>query len=77
MKSLRCDVCHGDITEEVNQRGYFHLAHRDICESCYDQLAATVRPVIRTKQPFNYEWYDRFVRDSIERAITKGKWESR
>ncbi|MDR1929782.1 MAG: hypothetical protein LBQ44_04045 [Treponema sp.] len=77
MKSVKCDVCHSDLTPEVNQRGLFHIAHRDICETCRDQLESTIRPVIRTKQPFNYEWFDRFVRDSIEKAIAKGKWEAR
>jgi len=76
MKSLTCDVCHKDITTGINQRSYFHMAHRDICEACYDHLHALLRPVIRTKQPFNYEWYERLVRDSIEKAISKSKWEA-
>jgi hypothetical protein len=77
MKSLKCDVCHDDITNAINQRTYFHMAHRDICEACHDQLESVVKPVVRTKQPFNYEWYDRLVRDSVEKAVAKGKWESR
>lgn len=77
MKTLNCDVCHKDITTAINQRGYFHIANRDICEACHDQMAGTIKPVIRTKQPFNYEWYDRLVRDSIEKAISKGKWETK
>jgi hypothetical protein len=77
MKSLKCDVCHEDITNAINQRNYFHIAHRDISEGCHDQLESVVKPVIRTKQPFNYEWYDRLVRDSIEKAVVKGKWEGR
>ena len=78
MKGLKCDVCHGDITTEINKRGYFHISQRDLCENCNEKLDNTViRPVIRTKQPFSYEWFDRFVRDSIERAIAKGKWETR
>ena len=77
MKILKCDICSKDITTEINKRGYFHQAHRDVCEACYDQMHLSVKPVIRTKQPFNYEWYDRLIRDSIERAIAKGKWDSR
>jgi hypothetical protein len=77
MKSLKCDVCHGDITTAISQRDYYHIAHRDICEPCHDRLESLIKPVVRTKQPFNYEWYDRLVRDSLEKAITKGKWESR
>jgi len=77
MKNLKCDVCKKDITTDINQRGYFHFANRDICEPCHDQMELLIKPVVRTKQPFNYEWYDRLVRDSIEKAIAKGKWESR
>jgi hypothetical protein len=77
MKSLKCDVCHKDITTEINQRGYFHIAHRDLCESCRDQLEAGLKPVIRAKQPFNYEWFQRLMQDSIEKAVSRSKWETR
>jgi hypothetical protein len=77
MKELKCDVCRKDITAEINQRGYFHVAHRDLCEACHIQMNILMRPVLRTKQPFSYEWFDRLVRDSIEKAIVKGKWETR
>ena len=74
MKALKCDVCSRDITTAVNCRTYFHMASRDICEPCHDQMEAVIKPIVREKQPFSYEWYDRLVRDSIERAISKGKW---
>ncbi|MDR2181077.1 MAG: hypothetical protein LBN92_00185 [Treponema sp.] len=74
MKSLKCDVCHKDITNEINQRSYFHVANRDICEECYEELNFALRPIIRTKQPFSYEWFDRLVRDSVEKAIGRGKF---
>ena len=77
MRNLKCDVCHKDITSAINQRNYFHMAHRDICESCHDSLQFTLKPVVRTKQPFNYEWYERLIRDSVEKAISKSKWETR
>jgi len=53
------------------------MANRDICEACHDQMEAVVKPVVRMKQPFNYEWYDRLIRDSVEKAVAKGKWEKR
>ena len=77
MKGLKCDVCHKDITTAVKQREYFHVAHRDLCEGCHDQMNSVIKPVVRTKQPFSYEWFDRLVRDSIEKAIAKGRWETR
>ncbi|MDR1949240.1 MAG: hypothetical protein LBQ38_07600 [Spirochaetaceae bacterium] len=77
MKTLTCDICKRTIHQPVVGRNYFHVAHRDICESCKDQLDLVAKPVIRTKQPFNYEWFDQFTQDSIEKAIQRGKVESR
>ena len=77
MKSLKCDVCHKDITTGINQRTYFHMAHRYICETCHDSMEATLKPVVRTKQPFSYEWYERLIRDSVEKAVSRSKWETR
>ena len=74
MNSLNCDVCHKSITTAVNGRTCFHIAHRDLCEDCYNRLNYDIKSIMRTKQPFNYEWYDRLVMDSIERAMTRGKW---
>ncbi|MDR2759951.1 MAG: hypothetical protein LBB78_11295 [Spirochaetaceae bacterium] len=77
MKTLTCDVCKKNIFQPVAGRNYFHLAHRDICESCKDQLELSLKSVIRTKQPFTYEWYDRLMKDSIEKAMQTGKFEIR
>jgi hypothetical protein len=77
MKTLTCDVCKHTIQEPVTGRNYFHIAHRELCEPCKDQLEVSLKPVIRTKQPFNYEWFDRLVLDSVEKAIQKGKFEVR
>ena len=74
MKTLTCDVCRQKIQEPFTNRNYFHLAHRDLCESCKENLDAQIRPVIRTKEPFNYGWYDQLVQESIEKAIQKGKF---
>ncbi|MDR2402553.1 MAG: hypothetical protein LBD78_00820 [Spirochaetaceae bacterium] len=77
MKTITCDICKRTITQPVVERDYFHIGHRDICESCKDQLDLVAKPVIRTKQPFNYEWYNQFVQDSIEKSIVRGKVEVR
>jgi hypothetical protein len=74
MKTLTCDVCRKSIQQPVSGRNYFHYAHRDICEACKDDLEGTLKPVVRTKDPFSYEWYDQLVGDSIEKAIQKGKF---
>jgi hypothetical protein len=77
MYTLTCDICKKAIPQPVVGRSYFHFAHRDICESCKDQMELSLKPVIRTKQPFNYEWFDRLLQDSIEKAIQTGKFETR
>jgi len=75
MKTLTCDVCKGIITTPVNTRNYFHMVHREICESCHDKLELQLKPVVRTKMPFDYEWFNNLVRDSVEKAIQKGRFD--
>jgi len=73
MKTITCDICQSIITTPVHLRNYFHKAHRDVCESCYDKIEYQIKPTVRTKQPFNYDWYHRLLQESIEKAIQKGK----
>ncbi|MCL2479123.1 MAG: hypothetical protein FWF22_06460 [Treponema sp.] len=74
MKTLTCDVCRHAIQQPVVNRNYFHVAHRDLCEPCHDELEAAIKPIIRGKTPFSYEWYTPLVQESIEKAIQKGKF---
>ena len=73
MKTLNCDVCRIAIQSPLSGHNYFHFAHRDICESCRDKLEDMLKPVIRTKSPFSYDWYSKLFQESIEKAIQKGK----
>jgi hypothetical protein len=73
MNSLQCDVCRKNIWAGENGREYFHVAEKDICEECREKIELSIRPVIRTKQPFTFEWYDRLLGDSIEKAKEKAK----
>ena len=73
MKTLKCDVCQNTIQSPVSGRNYSHLAHRDVCESCCDKLEAKIKPVVRAKQPFSYDWYQKLFQENIEKAIQKGK----
>ena len=75
MRTLACDVCHTIINDPVSNHNYFHVAHRDICEGCHDKLELQLKPVVRVKQPFSYEWFAPLVQDSIEKAIQKGKFD--
>jgi len=73
MKTLTCDICQNIIQVPVNGRNYFHVAHRDVCESCHDKLEYQIKPVIRTKAPFSYDWFTRLYQENIEKSIQKGK----
>ena len=75
MKTLTCDVCEKPVQSPVQGRNYFHIAHRDLCESCHDKLEFQIKPIVRTKTPFDYEWYNQLVQESIENAVKKGKFE--
>jgi ATP sulfurylase len=74
MKTLTCDVCKHAIEQPVMNRNYFHLAHRDLCEPCHEDLELMLKPIVRTKRPFDYEWYNQLVQVSIEKAVQKGKF---
>jgi len=75
MKTLTCDVCKKTIESPEQGRNYFSYAHRDICEPCNEKLELQLKTVLRSKSPFDYEWYNGLVQDSIEKAIKKGKFE--
>jgi len=75
MKTITCDICGNAIETPVSTRNYFHVAHRDICESCHDKIEFLIKPIVRTKGPFNYDWYDKLYTESIEKSIQKGKVE--
>jgi hypothetical protein len=74
MKTLVCDVCKRAIQNPVKDKNYFHIENRDLCEPCKDQLELALKPIMRAKHPFNYEWYERLMMDSIEKAVVKGKF---
>jgi len=73
MKTLTCDICQNILENPISGRNYFHLAHRDVCESCHDKLDFLIKPTIRTKSPFSYDWFTKMYQENIEKAIQKGK----
>ncbi len=76
MKTLACDVCKRAIQNPIKDRNYYHIENRDLCEPCKENLDLILKPVVRSKHPFNYEWYERLIMDSIEKAVRKGKFEA-
>ena len=73
MKTLTCDICQNVLEEPISGRTYYHMAHRDVCESCRDKLEFQIKPTIRSRAPFSYEWYTKLYQDSIEKAVQRGK----
>ena len=73
MKTLYCDVCNNVIQSPTPDRNYFHIVNRDVCESCRDKLEFLIKPTVRAKSPFSYEWFGKMFLDNMEKAISKGK----
>ena len=74
MKAIICDVCKHSVSPPEKGRNYFHIGDRELCESCKDQFDLTVKPVVRNREPFNYEWFNQFEQETIEKAIQKSKF---
>ena len=71
MVTINCDVCRKKMDNPALP--FFYFGEFSICETCRDNLESQIRPAIRGKAPFATDWYDKFVRDSITKAIQKGK----
>ncbi|MDR1104964.1 MAG: hypothetical protein LBL44_01280 [Treponema sp.] len=74
MKTLTCDVCGKKMDAPVSGRNYFHVTKFDICEDCHNKLEDVIKPQIRTKQPFSYDWYENLYVDSVGKAVQRGKF---
>jgi hypothetical protein len=73
MKTLTCDVCRKKLDNPISGRTYFHIVQHDICETCHDDLEASIKPLVRQTQPFTYGWYERLYLDAAGKAVQRGK----
>ena len=73
MVTTTCDICKKKVDDPVTGRSFYYYATHGICEPCRDNLEFQIRTTIRGKEPYTIEWYDKFVDDSINKAIQKGK----
>jgi len=73
MQSVYCDVCKKKVENSISNRTFFYLAEHSVCEPCKDNLEIQMKPTVRTKDPFSYEWYNKLVGDSLVKAVQKGK----
>jgi hypothetical protein len=73
MQTVTCDVCRKKVENSLTGRSIFYYAEHSVCEACKDNLEGQVRPAIRNRDPFSYDWYAKFVGDSLVKSISKGK----
>ena len=73
MQTITCDVCRKKVEKSITGLTFFYLGEHNICESCKDNLDVQLKTIVRGKEPFSYEWYDKFVLDSVSKAKAKGK----
>jgi len=73
MITITCDICKKKVDDAQYGRSFFYYATHNICEACKDALELTVKTKIRESDPYETNWYEKFVDDSINKAIQKGK----
>jgi len=73
MQIVYCDVCKKKVENSFNGRTFFYYGEHSVCEPCKDNLESQVKSTIRAKEPFSYEWYNKYIDDSLAKAIQKGK----
>ena len=73
MVTVSCDVCKKKLDNPINGRDLYFYANHSICEPCRDSFEGQIRPVIRAKDPYTAEWYSKYIGDSLDKAVSKGK----
>jgi len=73
MQTIACDVCKKKVEDAFTGRTFFYFAEHSVCESCKDNLESQIKSAVRGKDPFAYEWYNKFVGDALGKSVQKGK----
>jgi hypothetical protein len=73
MVNVYCDVCKKKMDNPITDRSFFYYANFSICEPCKDSFEISVRPQVRNKEPFAMDWYQKLMRDTLEKACQKGR----
>jgi hypothetical protein len=73
MISIACDVCKKKMDDPQTDRNFFYVINHSICEPCKDNLEYQIKSTVRGREPFTMEWYEKLLRDSLGKAIQKGK----
>ena len=73
MQTITCDVCRKKVDKTITGLTFFYFGEHNICEACRDNLEIQFKATLRGKDPFSYEWFNKFVLDYISKAKAKGK----
>jgi len=73
MVTISCDVCKKKLENPVTGRDLFYYANHSICEPCKETFELQVKDVIRGTEPYSTGWYTKYVGDSLDKAVSKGK----
>ncbi|MCL2763691.1 MAG: hypothetical protein FWD40_00220 [Treponema sp.] len=73
MITISCDVCKKKLDESNYGRTFFFYANHSICETCKDNLEFSAKSQVRARTPFSMDWYSKFMRDSLDKAVQKGR----
>ncbi len=68
-----CDVCKKPVENPLPMRSIFRVADIDICEGCKDDYELAIKQTMRSKSPFDYNWYDELSLKILREGIQKGK----
>ena len=71
MQTITCDVCKKKVENPITGLTFFYLAQNNICEPCKDNLEFQIKNTVRTKDPFNYDWYNKLILDSLAKSVKK------
>ena len=73
MVNTICDICRKKVENPITGLSFHYYANHSICESCKDTLELQVKKTLRDKEPYETDWYEKYLDDSITKAIQKGK----
>ena len=73
MQTITCDICRKRMDNPITDRTFYYVANHSICEPCKEGFEAAMKPTVRNKEPFAMDWYQKLVRDTLDRAAQKGR----
>jgi hypothetical protein len=73
MVSVACDICKKKIDNPNTDRTLFYYDKHLVCEPCKDSFEYNIRTDLRANDPFVMERYRKLIRDTLDKAVQKGK----